>query len=95
MPPRADTPLGADTPVGADSPPPRSRHPHAGADTPPEQTPPLPGETATAADSTHPTGVHSCYNVILFIDAQQCLIQSSSLLNVMPHLAIIASNEIV
>ena len=41
--------------------------------TPPEQTPPradtprsrhLPGETATAADGTHPTGMHSCLNFI-------------------------------
>ena len=34
--------------------------------TPPGQTPALPGETpletATAADGTHPTGMHSCCN---------------------------------
>ena len=45
--------------------PPRSRHP-PGADTPLEQTPPhqqtSPGETATAADGTHPTGMHSYFN---------------------------------
>ena len=40
-------------PPRADSPRPGSRHPH-GADTPP------PRETATAADGTHPTGMHSC-----------------------------------
>ena len=52
-------------PTGANTPP-RSRHP-PGADTPPpgadsplEQTPP-PRETAIAADSTHPTGMRSCY----------------------------------
>ena len=34
-------------------------HTHTpGADPPREQTPP--GETATAADGTHPTGMHSC-----------------------------------
>ena len=33
--------------------PPGSRHP-------PEQTTPPPRETATAADGTHPTGMHSC-----------------------------------
>ena len=43
--PRADIPPGADTP--------RSRHP-PGADTPL-------GETTTAADGRHPTGMHSCY----------------------------------
>ena len=46
-----------------DTPPPRSRHPHQeqtppGAHTPREHTP---QETATAADGTHPTGMHSCY----------------------------------
>ena len=50
-PPQADTPPGADTP--------RSWHPHR-ADTPREHTPP-PRETATAADGTHPTGMHSCF----------------------------------
>ena len=45
-PPAADTSPGADPP-GPDTPPP-------GAETP------LPGaETATAADGTHPTGMHS------------------------------------
>ena len=38
------------------TPPPRSRHPR-------EQTPP--GETATAADGTHPTGMHSCFLMFL------------------------------
>ena len=59
-PPRADTPLWADNPL---------------ADTIPGQTPPhrqtspladtphwanTPRQTATAADGTHPTGMHSC-----------------------------------
>ena len=60
--PRADTP-SEQTPRSR---PPWNR-PH-GAD-PPEQTPPAntpqsrhpPGETATAVDSTHPTGMHSCF----------------------------------
>ena len=46
--------------------PPRSRHP-PGTDTPrsrhpPEQTPP-PRDTVTAADGTHPTGMHSCFKL--------------------------------
>ena len=41
-----------DTPLG--------RHPH-GQPTPNGQTPPQ--QTATAADGTHPTGVHSCLKV--------------------------------
>ena len=54
--PQSRHPLGADTPQ--EQTPPRSRHPQ-------EQTPPLeqthpPRQTATAADGTHPTGVHSC-----------------------------------
>ena len=54
---------GADTPLGR-SPgqtPPVGRHPHPRADTPtPGQTSPL-QQTATAADGTHPTGMHSCF----------------------------------
>ena len=49
--PRADTPPEADTPL--EQTPPRSRHP-PGVDTPPR-------DTATAADGTHPTGMHSCW----------------------------------
>ena len=49
-PPGADTPLGTDTPWEQTSP--GSRH-SPGAD------PPL-QETTTAADGTHPTGMHSC-----------------------------------
>ena len=67
VPPRADTPPGSRHPPSQEQIPLRwSRHP-------PEQTPPLPGETATAADGTHPTGMHSCYNVILFIDTPTML----------------------
>ena len=44
--PRADSPLG--------------RHPLPGRH-PPRQTPPPHPETDTAADGTHPTGMHSCF----------------------------------
>ena len=75
--PQSRHPLGADIPrsrhpPGADIP--QSRHPPKqtppGADPPADtlqQTPPPgantppPGETATAADCTHPTGMHSCF----------------------------------
>ena len=69
--PGADTPPEQTPPLGADpqmQTPPRSDTP--GADTPPEQTPPWEQtpweqtppcrETATVADGTHPTGMHSC-----------------------------------
>ena len=49
--PWEQTPPGADTPL--EQTPPGSRHP-PGADTP------SPRDTATAADGTHPTGMHSC-----------------------------------
>ena len=50
--------------------PPGSRHrreqtvdtPCPRVDPPPEQTSPPPRETATAADGTHPTGMHSFWN---------------------------------
>ena len=55
--PRSRHPPGADTP-----PPPRTRHP-------PQSRLPLPGaETATAADGTHPTGMHSCCNLVSHIE---------------------------
>ena len=68
-PPGPDTPPGPDNPPGADTP--RSRHPpeqtppeqthHPTEQThPQEQTPPQ--QMATAADGTHPTGMHSCSN---------------------------------
>ena len=47
------TPLGQTPPSWADTPPP-------GQTPPTPQTPP--SEIATAADGTHPTGTHSCYN---------------------------------
>ena len=68
--PRADTSLGrptGQTPHWADNP--LGRHPFLGRQ-PPGQTP-LPGQTllpqqtATAADGTHPTGMHSCLMLIL------------------------------
>ena len=48
-------PPRANTPQGADTPP-----SHPGADTPP-------GETATAADGTHPTGMHSCFKELFLL----------------------------
>ena len=50
-PPR-QTPLGRHTPLGSHSP---GQKPH------PLGRHPLPPETATAADGTHPTGMHSCF----------------------------------
>ena len=54
--PRSRHPPGADTPPGADIP--RSRHPPRYRHPPPADTPLQ--QTATAADSSHPTGMHSC-----------------------------------
>ena len=58
-------------PPGADTP--RSRHPHPqsrkGPRREPELTPPgadtPPLDTVTAADGTHPTGIHSCLSVVI------------------------------
>ena len=61
--PWADTPQ-ADTPPGQT--PPRQTPPPQ-ADTPHRQTPPR--QMATAADGTHPTGMHSC---CLWIGKQLC-----------------------
>ena len=56
-------PLGADTPR-ADTPSPQDQAPPQ-EQAPPRQTPPdqasPPQQTATVADDTHPTGMHSCY----------------------------------
>ena len=66
-PPRSRHPSGADTPW--EQTPPEQTHPSPpppGSIHPPEQIPPLEqthpprAETATAADGTHPTGMHSC-----------------------------------
>ena len=60
--PPEQAPPGAGTPLEQTPPweqtPPGSRHP------PQEQTPP-PQQTATVADGTHPTGMHSCWYDIL------------------------------
>ena len=51
------------------TPPPLGRHP-ARQTTPKADTPQVdntPSETATAADGTHPTGMHSCYHLLLDI----------------------------
>ena len=84
-PPQEQTPLGPGTPQSR---PPQTRHPSPGSrhhppwdqalprpGTPPEPTPP-PRETATVADGTQPTGMHSCsYNFCLNIFAlnEACL----------------------
>ena len=56
-----------------DTPPP-SRH--SLGQTPPGQTPPRadtpPQQTATAADGTHPTGMHSCYKIIVTFGRLSC-----------------------
>ena len=57
-PPRAESPGADPPPKQTHPPPPRGDPPRA--DTPQEQTPPPPLETATAADGTHPTGMHTC-----------------------------------
>ena len=46
--------------------PPRSRHPPPLEQTPPGSRHPPTRETATAADGTHPTGMHSCSNTLYF-----------------------------
>ena len=66
-PPQEQTPPGTRHPPGADTlpPPPREEQTPPWEQTPPRSTPPrnrhpLPRETATVADGTHPTGMHSC-----------------------------------
>ena len=61
---------------------------HPPGQTPPEQTPPLyrhpradtpphpPGQMATAADGTHPTGMHSCYQLYRFFTLGTLRIQA-------------------
>ena len=81
IPPGPRTPPGTrhtppeQTPPGSRHLRPRSRHPPS-RQSPWEQTSPtpiLPGadtpppETATVADGTHPTGMHSCFKLILHI----------------------------
>ena len=58
--PREQSPPGADTPW--EQTPPRSRTP-AGAGSPRTRHHPPGAETATAADGTHPTGMHSCIDM--------------------------------
>ena len=60
----ADIPLPPETPLGRHPPGQTPWTDTPWADTLPEQTPPSqtppPQQTATAADCTHPTGMHSC-----------------------------------
>ena len=65
-------PLGAGTPAPQEQTPPRSRHPREQvpprADTPQiRHTSP---QTATVADGTHPTGMHSCSQLCITISFQ-------------------------
>ena len=57
-PPPEQTPPRADPPEQT---PPRSRHPPEQTHTSPSRHTPPPGDTVTAADGTHPTGMHSCW----------------------------------
>ena len=68
-------PTGADTPSPREQAPPEQVPPRAGTPSPKEQAPPFPQEahhtpqqTATVADGTHPTGMHSCLRMILISD---------------------------
>ena len=64
-PPEQTHPPKEDTP--SEQTPPHSRHPPGSRHTPPKQTPPTLQQTppslntVTAADVTHPTGMHSCF----------------------------------
>ena len=74
-PPQEQTPPRSRHPPGPDTPPSRQTDPPE--QTPPESTPPLeqtpprsrhpPPDTVTAADGTHPTGMHSCVNNVCFL----------------------------
>ena len=72
---------------GAD--PPGSRPIPLGSRHPPEHTPPgtnTPQKTATAADSTHPTGMHSCWDIFdvalrLYTKACSVFLQIQELIN--------------
>ena len=60
------------TPPGQ-TPPPPGRHLPSLADTPPHQQTPLPPQQmATAADGTHPTGMHSCIKVKVIQGHHNC-----------------------
>ena len=59
-PPWDQTPLGPGTPLSSRHPP-GTRH-TPGPGTPRHQVPPR-QQTATVADGTHPTGMHSCLNL--------------------------------
>ena len=52
----------------------RGRHPHW-ADTPLGKHPPPPNQTATAADGTLPTGMHSCLKVKIIGDQNLTLLR--------------------
>ena len=60
------------------TPPPKGRHL-------PRQTPPPPHETTTAADGTHPTGMYSCFNMLLisFVQTEISYFEVKYLLNIL------------
>ena len=79
-PPGADTHPPQSRPPQEQTPPPGSKYPPPRSDTPPPKffsfflhffcilfTPPPIQDTATAADGTHPTGMHSCYDNVMRI----------------------------
>ena len=70
-------PPGADTPLRADTPPPQSR--------PPQARHPLctvhAGRYGQQVGGTHPTGMRTCHNVVLFIDTSTILKQHCSFAN--------------
>ena len=51
--------------------------PKGGGVNPPGQTPPVdtpPNQSATTADGTHPTGMHSCFNLQVLRTCGPCLV---------------------
>ena len=70
LPPRVETPRQGDPPWQGDPPgkeTPLARRP-PGKEIPQDQTPPgtrPPQDTTTAADGTHPTGMHSCFIMVV------------------------------
>ena len=65
-------------PSGPDTPGPDSPHPRTGAGTPlgtrhPPQSRHPPQQTATVADGTHPTGMHSCFSNMMQFSGEMIL----------------------
>ena len=60
VPDQVPLPLGMENPPPGMENPPRMENPPPDGEPPPDGDP-LPRDTATAADGTHPTGMHSCF----------------------------------